>query len=59
MESFFPFLIKTIFNKLVSSLHIAYITLFYKKLIYKKLGLAWFEASRAAIIFSNFSNVKN
>ena len=38
-------------------------TLFYKKLIYKKLGLAWFktqEASRAAIIFlAIFSYVKN
>ena len=38
-------------------------TLFYKKLVYKKLGLAWFktqEASRAAIIFlAIFSYVKN
>ena len=65
---FFPFLIKTIFNKSFSLLHIAYnnsiyYTLFYQKLIYQELGLAWFkaqDASRAAIIFlTKFSYVEN
>ena len=47
---FFPYISYTIFSKPVSLLHIAY----YKKLIYKKLGLRWFrtqEAPRAAITF--------
>ena len=54
-KGIFSSFIKAIFNKLlISLLHIAKYTLFYKKLIYKKLGLAWFktqEASRTAISF--------
>ena len=51
----FPSLVKTIFNKSVS-LFIAYCKIhsFYKKLVYKKLGLVWLktkEDSRAAINF--------
>ena len=57
------YLISQSLHYILQIIYCIYYTLFYKKLIYKKLGLASFktqEASRAAIIFlTKFSLVES